>query len=61
MECDLRQNILVWELLTFAQLAFAYFKQALIARTDLLTYATLATHDGHSQKNMMIFSLVGES
>ena len=31
-----------------AQLAIAYLTLALIARTDLLTYATLATHDSHS-------------
>ena len=30
------------------QLARAYLKQALIARTDLPTYATMATHDSHS-------------
>ena len=31
-----------------AQLALAYLKQALIARTDLQTLATLATHDSQS-------------
>ena len=36
-----------------AQLPFACLKLALIVRTDLLTYATMATHDSHSLKNMM--------
>ena len=31
-----------------AQVAHAYLKQALIARTGLSTYAMLATHDSHS-------------
>ena len=37
-----------------AQLVMVVFlTQALFARTDLPTYAMLATHDGHSQKTMM--------
>ena len=57
-----RELIVVWESLILranqwlaqcvpqwvAQLALAYLKLVLIARTDLLTYATLATHDSHS-------------
>ena len=48
----LTQSIRQW----LAQLALAYLKLALIARTDLLTYATLATHDSHSLRNMMTAS-----
>ena len=40
----LTQRVLQW----LAQLAHAYLKLALIARTDLLTCATLATHDSCS-------------
>ena len=36
-----------------AQLALACLKMALIVRTVLLTYGTLATHDSHSLKKMM--------
>ena len=40
-----------------AQLALvAYLTQALLARTDLPMYATLATHDRHSLKKMMTAS-----
>ena len=40
-----------------AQLALVtYLTQALIARTDLPTYATLATHESHSLKKMMTAS-----
>ena len=35
----------------------ANLTQALIARTDLLAYATLATHDGHPVEKMMTASL----
>ena len=42
------QCMLQW----LAQLALPYLKQALVARTELPTYAKLATHDNHSVKNM---------
>ena len=65
-----RQMIVVWESLILranqwlaqcvpqwvAQLALAYLKLVLIAKTDLPTHATLATHDGHSLQNMMTAS-----
>ena len=46
------QCVLQW----LAQLALTYLTQALIARTDLPMYATLATHDSHSLKQMMTAS-----
>ena len=49
----LTQCVLHW----LAQLALvAFLTQALIARTDLPTYATFLTHDSHSLKKMMTAS-----